>query len=49
MQKIWMMVSNQSFFVYIIAGVCIWGILSKLIVQGKMLRLLKASEQVNQV
>lgn len=46
MQKIWMMVSNQSFFVYIIAGVCIWGILSKLIVQGKMLRLLKASEQV---
>lgn len=46
MQKIWMLMSNERFFVYVIAGVCIWGILSKLLVQGRLFRLLKASEQI---
>ena len=44
MQKIWMLFENQSLFVYVIAGVCLWGVLSKLILQGRLHRLLKASE-----
>lgn len=46
MQKIWMLLESQSLFVYVIAGVCIWGVLSKLLVQGKLHRLLKASENM---
>lgn len=46
MQKIWMFLENQNVFVYVIAGVCIWGILSKLFVQGKLGRLLSASEKM---
>ena len=44
MQIIWMLFENQSLFVYVIAGVCLWGVLSKLILQGRLHRLLKASE-----
>lgn len=44
MQKIWMLFENQSLFVYVIAGVCLWGVISKLVLQGRLHRLLKASE-----
>jgi hypothetical protein len=44
MQKIWLLLENQSTFVYVIAGLCFVGILSKLLLQGKLHKLLKASE-----
>lgn len=46
MQKLWMMLGEQSLFVYVIAGVCIWGVLSKLLLQGKLHRLVKESERM---
>lgn len=46
MQKLWMMLGEQSLFVYVIAGVCILGVLSKLLLQGKLHRLVKESERM---
>lgn len=46
MQKIWLLIQNQSTFVYVIAGLCFFGVLSKLLLQGKLHRLLKASENM---
>lgn len=46
MQKLWMMLGEQSLFVYVIAGACIWGVLSKLLLQGKLHRLVKESERM---
>lgn len=46
MQKLWMLLGNQSLFVYVIAGVSIWGMLSKLLVQGKLHRLVKETERM---
>ncbi len=46
MQELWNMVENQSRFVYFIAGVCIVGILCRLILQGRFRRLLKESENM---
>lgn len=46
MQKLWMILGEQSLFVYVIAGACIWGVLSKLLLQGKLHRLLKESERM---
>lgn len=47
MQKIWLLIQNQSTFVYVIAGLCFFGVLSKLLLQGKLHRLLKASENMS--
>lgn len=46
MQELWMLLGNQSRFVYLIAGFCVIGVLSKLLLQGKLHRLLKASEKM---
>ncbi len=46
MQELWNMVENQSRFVYFIAGVCIVGILCRVILQGRFRRLLKESENM---
>lgn len=46
MEKIWLVMENQSLFVYVIAGVCFVGVLSKLLLQGKLHRLIKASEKM---
>lgn len=48
MQNLWKMLGleGQSLFVFVIAGVCLWGMLSKLLLQGKMHQLLKASENM---
>lgn len=46
MQKLWMMLGEQSLFVYVIAGACIWGVISKLLLQGKLHRLVKESERM---
>lgn len=41
-----MILENQSLFVYVIAGACLLGSFSKLLLQGKLHRLLKASENM---
>lgn len=46
MQKIWLFVQNQSVFVYVIAGLAFFGVLTRLMLQGKLHRLLKASENM---
>ena len=46
MQKLWMMLGEQSLFVYVVAGIGILGILSKLLLQGKLHRLVKESERM---
>lgn len=46
MQELWMLLGNQSRFVYVIAGLCVIGVLSKLLLQGKLYQLLKASEKM---
>ena len=46
MQRIWFIVENQSMFVYVIAGLTIIGVFAKLILQGKLHRLLKAAENM---
>lgn len=46
MQKIWLLLEEQSVFVYVIAGLCVFGVLTKLLLQGKLHRLLKASEDM---
>lgn len=47
MQKIWLLIENQSTFVYVIAGLCFFGVFTKLLLQGKLHRLLKASENMS--
>lgn len=47
MQKIWLLIENQSTFVYVIAGLCLFGLFTKLLLQGKLHRLLKASENMS--
>ncbi|MDE7367585.1 MAG: hypothetical protein K2N24_09540 [Lachnospiraceae bacterium] len=46
MQKLWMMLGEQSLFVYVVAGIGILGVLSKLLLQGKLHRLVKESERM---
>ncbi|MBQ8982997.1 MAG: hypothetical protein IJ079_05350 [Lachnospiraceae bacterium] len=46
MQKIWLFIQNQSVFVYVIAGLAFFGVLTRLMLQGKLHRLLKASENM---
>lgn len=46
MKELWTILQQQSLFVYVIAGVCFFGVLSKLLVRGKLHRLLKASENM---
>lgn len=41
-----MLLGSQSRFVYVIAGLCVIGVLSKLLLQGKLHQLLKASEKM---
>lgn len=46
MQELWKIVENQSVFVYFITGICLVGVLSRLILQGSFHHLLKASENM---
>lgn len=46
MQELWNIVENQSVFVYFITGICLVGVLSRLILQGNFHHLLKASENM---
>lgn len=46
MKELWLILQQQSLFVYVIAGVCAIGVIGKLLVRGKIRSLIRASENM---
>lgn len=47
MQELWTIIKEQSIFVYVIAGIGFLGVVSKLLLQGRLRGLMKASEMMS--